>query len=239
MKPALGDTLEEIMAATSLDEIWALLVQHFQGHGFGAIAYLMFDKDRLDRGVAFFSEGIAPAVAHVFAERGYGRHAPALRVAMTSGQPGLASRLARSQILTPDERAHREAIMEAGLTEALILPLYGPAGRNAAVFLGQRFDDMSYDALDWSEMQMVAQAAHSRSFAVVPQRGPESHGLSDREVEILRWVAQGKSNGMIAEILGIAPGTVDTYLRRLFEKLEVSDRTAAAVKGMGLGLLQA
>jgi DNA-binding CsgD family transcriptional regulator len=63
--------------------------------------------------------------------------------------------------------------------------------------------------------------------------------LSARELEILRWVAQGKSNVVIADILQISSGTVDTYLRRVFEKLNVADRTSAAVKGVGLGLIAA
>ena len=52
-------------------------------------------------------------------------------------------------------------------------------------------------------------------------------------------MAQGKSNGVIADILSISPGTVDTYLRRIFEKLDVTDRTSAAVKGVSMGLIRA
>jgi DNA-binding NarL/FixJ family response regulator len=44
---------------------------------------------------------------------------------------------------------------------------------------------------------------------------------------------------VIAEILAISPGTVDTYMRRIYDKLEVSDRTSAAVKGVGMGLIAA
>ncbi|MCW2404603.1 DNA-binding NarL/FixJ family response regulator [Sphingobium sp. B1D7B] len=52
-------------------------------------------------------------------------------------------------------------------------------------------------------------------------------------------MAKGKSNNVIAKILSVAPGTVDTYLRRVFNKLGVADRTTAAVKGVGMGLIQA
>jgi LuxR family transcriptional regulator/LuxR family quorum-sensing system transcriptional regulator CciR len=61
--------------------------------------------------------------------------------------------------------------------------------------------------------------------------------LSERELEVLRWMAQGKSASDIATILAISPDTVKTYVKRLYEKLQVGDRVAAAVKGLRLGLI--
>ena len=54
-------------------------------------------------------------------------------------------------------------------------------------------------------------------------------GLSPRETEILGWIAQGKSNLEIAEILGIRLGTVKTHVERVYVKLGVENRHAAIV----------
>jgi DNA-binding CsgD family transcriptional regulator len=88
-------------------------------------------------------------------------------------------------------------------------------------------------------MQFAAQAAHLRICALFADEVALDRQLSSREKEILDWVARGKSNTVIADILEISPGTVDTYMRRIYEKLDVSDRTSAAVKGVGLGLIAA
>jgi DNA-binding CsgD family transcriptional regulator len=64
------------------------------------------------------------------------------------------------------------------------------------------------------------------------------HDLSARELEVLNWIGQSKSNGDIATILSISPSTVDTYIRRVFAKLEVNDRISAAIKGVQLGLIR-
>ena len=48
--------------------------------------------------------------------------------------------------------------------------------------------------------------------------------LSPREQEIVRLVAKGHSNKVIAKVLDISPWTVSTHLRRVFVKLEVSSR---------------
>ncbi len=61
--------------------------------------------------------------------------------------------------------------------------------------------------------------------------------LSDRELEVLRWVAQGASNKEIAAALFIAEGTVKNHLTSIFNKLDVRDRTQAALKARELGLL--
>ncbi|WP_353808575.1 response regulator [Agromyces sp. SYSU T00194] len=61
--------------------------------------------------------------------------------------------------------------------------------------------------------------------------------LSPRELEVLRLVADGRSNPAIAAELFIGEATVKTHLQHVFEKLDVSDRTRAVTRAMELGLL--
>jgi DNA-binding CsgD family transcriptional regulator len=52
--------------------------------------------------------------------------------------------------------------------------------------------------------------------------------LTQRQIEVLSWVARGKTNAEIAKILGLKTGTIGKYLERIFPKLGVENRTAAA-----------
>ena len=52
-------------------------------------------------------------------------------------------------------------------------------------------------------------------------------GLTVREVEVLRLVAQGLTNAQVAEQLVISPRTVDTHLKAIYSKIGVSSRSAA------------
>jgi two-component system nitrate/nitrite response regulator NarL len=61
--------------------------------------------------------------------------------------------------------------------------------------------------------------------------------LTDRELEILRRIADGASAPQVAGGLGVSPATVKTHLRHVYEKLGVSDRAAAVAEGMRRGLL--
>ena len=66
-----------------------------------------------------------------------------------------------------------------------------------------------------------------------PPLSPEalrSLGLTTRESEVLTWVALGKTNPEVGTILGARPRTVAKHLERIFVKLGVETRTAAAAR---------
>jgi DNA-binding NarL/FixJ family response regulator len=57
-------------------------------------------------------------------------------------------------------------------------------------------------------------------------------GLTPRVAEVLLWVAQGKTNGDIATILGISEWTVKKHVIDIFEHLNVETRTAASLRAI-------
>jgi DNA-binding response OmpR family regulator/DNA-binding CsgD family transcriptional regulator len=60
------------------------------------------------------------------------------------------------------------------------------------------------------------------------QRRLSGAALTPRETEVLSWLAKGKTNRDIGDILGMSPRTVNKHLEHIFEKLGVETRTAAA-----------
>lgn len=56
--------------------------------------------------------------------------------------------------------------------------------------------------------------------------------LTAREAEVLLWITQGKSNRDVADILNFSPRTVNKHLEQIFQKLNVENRTAAAMLAM-------
>lgn len=61
--------------------------------------------------------------------------------------------------------------------------------------------------------------------------------LTPREREVLRYLAEGRTNREIATILDISPGTVKNHVEHIIAKLPVSDRTQAAVYALRNGLI--
>jgi DNA-binding NarL/FixJ family response regulator len=64
--------------------------------------------------------------------------------------------------------------------------------------------------------------------ANLPAHFSSELGLTNREGEVLSWLAKGKTNRDIAQILGLSPRTVDKHLEQIYAKLGVENRTAAA-----------
>ncbi|WP_417671242.1 response regulator [Roseibium sp.] len=55
-------------------------------------------------------------------------------------------------------------------------------------------------------------------------------GLTAREADVLLWIAKGKANRDIGEILGLSPRTVNKHLEQIYQKLGVENRASAAVR---------
>jgi DNA-binding NarL/FixJ family response regulator len=76
---------------------------------------------------------------------------------------------------------------------------------------------------------------------IAPPSRPADAGLveplSEREVEVLRLMAQGYNNREIAQQIFLAEGTVKNYVTTLLQKIGVRDRTQAALRARELGLL--
>jgi DNA-binding NarL/FixJ family response regulator len=61
--------------------------------------------------------------------------------------------------------------------------------------------------------------------------------LTDREIEVLRLVAQGRSNREVAELLVVSPKTVDHHVQHIYDKIGVSTRVGATLFAMRHDLL--
>jgi DNA-binding NarL/FixJ family response regulator len=83
--------------------------------------------------------------------------------------------------------------------------------------------------------RLVSEFARLRP--LLPRRPDELDGLTPRETEVLRLVAEGLSNGEIAERLVVSEETVKTHVSRVLTKLHLRDRTQAVVVAYECGLV--
>lgn len=141
------------------------------------------------------------------------------------------------QKLSPGQRDFVRALEAHGLLDGVGCPIFGPNGREAYVGFSYGRPILPEDEQPIRLLVAIAQSGHRR-ITTLTSRRIKPPSLSDRETEVLTWMLRGKSVRDIAGIIGCAPGTAETYAKRLYAKLEVNDRSSAMVVSMRYGLVR-
>jgi DNA-binding NarL/FixJ family response regulator len=76
-----------------------------------------------------------------------------------------------------------------------------------------------------------------KRFNATSQSTTTENPLSERESEVLKWIAKGYSYDEIADILEVSANTIRTHIRSIYRKLEVSSRSEAVFEASSLGFL--
>jgi LuxR family maltose regulon positive regulatory protein len=99
------------------------------------------------------------------------------------------------------------------------------------------FEGIEPNALTFRQVPMPVQAIGHRTGGYVKHGDFLVEPMSERELEVLRLLAEGASNAEIAEQLVIALNTVKRHNSNIFEKLGVSNRTQAVAQARSFGLI--
>ncbi len=105
----------------------------------------------------------------------------------------------------------------------------------------------SHDVLSTTElanqeikMRWLVQISHlslSRIFTAKRVTTRQQQVLSPREIEVLKWTADGKTSGEVSDILAVSEHTVNFHVKNAVAKLQTANKTAAVVRAAMLGLL--
>jgi non-specific serine/threonine protein kinase len=151
-------------------------------------------------------------------------------LAAAGGQPGRAARLFGASEAAADQ-------LGADLFETdAYRPWYESAVASAREALGpDAFDTAMHAGREYSRAQALDEAM--AVFAPPPrEKATSAFGLSKREHEVLRLLAQGHTNRAIADQLFIAEATVKVHVTAIFTKLGVNSRAAATAMAIHNGL---
>jgi LuxR family quorum-sensing system transcriptional regulator SolR len=166
----------------------------------------------------------------------YLRIDPTVAQGLTSTRPMLWSEalFASSRPLWEDARAHGLQIGWAQPTH----DLKGVASLLTFARSGEPIARSEFHA-NAQKMHWLAQAAHAALASIVAAR-PEGAGairLTEREIEVLRWAADGKTASESAEILTISERTVIFHIDNALRKLGAANKTAGVLKAAMLRLI--
>ncbi|MDP3341052.1 MAG: LuxR family transcriptional regulator [Frigidibacter sp.] len=232
------DHLEQLMQAGTIEEIWALHAARMAGFGFDRLLY-GFTRFRTTK--SFGSKDDLLVLSNYeagflreYIDGGLYVHAP--MVSWAAANEGACSwRMI-------DERARSGPAAEAERVQALnqrygIRAGYSISFRDASVRAKGAIGLCARKGLDQADVDEIW-ARHGRELLVLNNIthlritampfATSRRALSLRQREALEWVGDGKTTADIAQIMGLAPATVEKHLRLAREALDV-DTTAQAV----------
>jgi DNA-binding CsgD family transcriptional regulator len=232
----MQDVLASINRAADGQAVFGALVDFAAAHGFDAVCH-MAPSPREPERLELINFGFPDEIIRQYHALNLTELDPHPAFLAGKGSVFAFSELRRLPRMDRKIGALMAELAASGLPDGLAIPTYGLRATNCLFCIGMPRTREAVREADRALFQAVAQQAQLRldQFATQEARVPV---LSARELQILRWIAAGKSNTELAIILGISPATVATYVKRLFAKLGVHDRVAAAIAGLRLGLLR-
>ncbi|WEK31364.1 MAG: autoinducer binding domain-containing protein [Candidatus Pseudomonas phytovorans] len=140
---------------------------------------------------------------------------------------------AKTPELWEEARGHG---LHNGLSQSML-----NTGGSCAMFTVARSEAISERELhhNGDKLRWLASTAHASLSSILNRRhrSAEAPELTEREREVLKWTADGKSASEIADLLTLSKNTIDFHIKNAVRKLKTANKTAAVVRAAMLGLL--
>lgn len=229
-----------LAAEDRLQAVWALMVAFARARGVLRIGYHHLPPAGAPDAslLRVENEGFGEALLAQYLRARQNGMAVLASFAQNSVEPVYLDEIAARRDISDRERAHLAGYRAAGVVNGLALSVFGPNGRNGLFAIELDLDTPRLAPEALGALRWAGQCMHLRYCVLLLPTLGKLPNLSSREAQVLAWVARGKSNATIGEILGISVHTVDAHLRRIYLKLGVFDRISAALRGLGFGLIQ-
>lgn len=230
------DVLEGITAQDTPEACFLLIADHAADVGFEFCTHGMRLPVPITRPRTLMHSNYPSAWLQRYQEQGYMESDPTVAHGMRSSAPVVWS----DAFFASTPQMWEEA-KSYGLRHGWAQSRRDPEGTYSMLVLAR-----SEGALDDAEltrltprMQWLAHAAHEamKASGQDPAREQGTVELSDREIDVLRWTAEGKTSAEVAEILNVSERTINFHINNVVAKLGVCNKTSAAVRAAMLGLL--
>jgi len=236
MKSWEEEQLHALLGMQSDEEVFESVRRVSRAMGFEYCAYGIQMPVPVSRPAILMYNNYSDDWQRCYRERGYLGVDPTVRHGLTSTLPVVwdDALFASAPEFWEDARSHG---LQFGWAQAS-RDRTGAVGMLTLARSGERLSDSELE-VNAARMSWLTQYAHvAMSKVLVARHVPESTVvLTAREREVLRWTAEGKTAGEIAQILSMSERTVNFHVNNIIQKFGASNKTQAAVKAAALGML--
>ena len=232
--------IEEANNAKSTQEVTRLFADVLKDYGYDRFCYsLVTDHPSLglNAGHGIVANYPEDWMAHYKANL-YEKKDPVPRHAFDTLRPFTWESVEETRELKADAKRVINEAREARLLDGVAIPICGHNGELAGVGMASRIGGVRPDVKVLRKLQALAMQFHLAFTDLEKKdRAVGNVHLTNREKEILLWVAEGKSDSIIADIIGVSHAAIRFHLNNIFKKLGANERTLATVKAIRQGLI--
>ena len=232
--------IEEANNAKSTQEVARLFGNALKGYGYDRFCYSLITSHPslgLDAGHGVAENYPEDWMAHYKANH-YEKKDPVPRQAFEALRPFTWDSIKHTRELKADEKKVMNEAEEAGLLDGIGIPICGHNGELAGVGMASSAGGIQPDVSALRKLQALTIQFHLVFTDLEKRHRPAGNvHLTSREKEILLWAAEGKSDSVIAEIIGVSHATIRFHMNNIFKKLDANERTLATVKAIRQGLI--
>ena len=232
--------IEEANNAKSTQEVARLFGEVLKDYGYDRFCYsLVTDHPSLglNAGHGIVANYPEDWMAHYKANL-YEKKDPVPWYAFETLRPFTWESIQQTRELKADAKKVMNEAREAGLLDGVAIPICGHNGELAGVGMASSTGGIRPDIGVLRKLRTLAMEFHLAFTDLEKKdRTVGNIHLTSREKEILLWVAEGKSDSIIADIIGVSHAAIRFHLNNIFKKLGANERTLATVKALRLGLI--
>jgi LuxR family transcriptional regulator, quorum-sensing system regulator SolR len=228
------DNLSAVMSATSENQVYAALLAQAKSLGFDYCAYAARLPLPISSPRIVMHNNYSQVWRDLYASKNFIKVDPTVLQGMQSFLPVIWSDelFANATELWAAAQAHG---LKVGWAQSSLAPA-GIRGQLTLVRSEHEFSakELAHKTAKMSWLAHIAHTGMSRFFVTEMNL---KEPLTERELEILRWTADGKTAVDVAELMHITERTVNFHINRCMDKLQVNNKLAATVRAALLGLL--
>ncbi|MEM7460075.1 MAG: LuxR C-terminal-related transcriptional regulator [Pseudomonadota bacterium] len=226
----------QIAASNSGDEVWALIDAICDKADVEGVCCRCFPSEAAAEQTIFFSttSRFSPELGDAL-EQAPGYLDAFLHASVRTTKPFLWRDMeSLLEPRSPQLHYYRDHIASFGT--GVVVPVFGPLFRNG-YFCFHSYEDRTVTEMDKMVLHSISQTAYLKLLDIMYKTADRERTLSGRELETINMIARGKSNPEVAAAMSVSVNTINTLLKRIFEKLDVSDRVSAVMRAYALGYI--
>jgi LuxR family quorum sensing-dependent transcriptional regulator len=225
MSPDTFAVVERLVSATSLAASVDALEDALAGFNLDHYAFLDLPDSRRRYSDFVFCSRTPAGWLEAYTEANYSQISPALRMAQHSRKPFLWREVRYDIEREPRIVGYLQLMADFKLDNGFVIPVPRIAGRAGLVVFCGAAAELNTGSIPILHMIALLAFEHIRLFQSPAYERCST--LTEREREVLHWVAAGKTAWEIGEILRIAKRTVDEHVRTACQKLNAGTRAHA------------